>query len=214
MINDYNFRKLFNKNIRMTKPKFPGKPLIIDFEKIESENIGLEFDKGSNELLESLFADIRMLLKLNFENISNELASKPNTVFKIDSDIDTLSIRRQVSNLNQTCFYENGRIFVYSNFLNEVVFGIDNWLFDENLEAETLSFLFANYEISCNQLQRIFAVDNLSSFDFLDSLFLILKYSSDLENFFLIERQIDRICIHPKENLIDSLLIFKRTLFH
>ena len=202
----------------MTKPKFPGEPLIINFEKIESEILGTKIDKIFNESdsepLNNIFDDVRRLLKLNFENIVNKLLSKPNKVFKISSDIDTISIREQVSNLDNTCFFEDGRIFAYSNFLNEVVFGIQNWLFVENFESKALSFLFANYEITIDQLYRIFGVDYVDSLDYLDNLYCILRYSENLSKFFDVEVEPDRICLYPKENLIDSLLAFKRTLIH
>jgi len=202
----------------MTKPKFPGKPLVIDFEKIVPENKDMKVDEIFNELvpepLNSVFDDIRSLLKLNFDNIASRLIEKPNKVFKMSSEIDTQNIREQVSDLNRTCFYECGRIFVYSSFLNEVVFGIDNWLFVENMEAKALSILFTNYEISNDELRSNFGFDCLESHEFLDSLVSILNYSENLDKFFEVESYVDKICIYPKENLINNLLDFKKMLVH
>ena len=142
----------------MKKPKFTGKPLIIDLDMLEPENTGLHINKVSNEVstkpLESLFDDIRMRLKLNFDKIANKILSKPNTVFKINSDVDTISIREQVSNLNQTCFYENGRIFAYSNFINEVVFGFEYWLEEESETTQALTLLMVNNQITFDDLRQ------------------------------------------------------------
>ena len=199
----------------MTKPKFTGKPLIIDLDMLEPENTGLQIDTVSNEAsseqLESVFDDIRMRLKLNFDKIANKILSKPNTVFKINSDVDTISIREQVSNLNQTCFYENGRIFAYSNFINEVVFGFEYWLEEESETTQALTVLMVNNQITFDDLRQFVEGD---VYEIYNNLISLLFNNQEFLRFFDIFIQNSVMHVIPRDNLIDNLLDYKRTLVH
>ena len=199
----------------MTKPKFPGKPLVIDFAKIESENLNLKIDKvfneGSSEDLDSIFDDVRNLLKTNFDNIATKILSNPNKVFKISQDIDTISIREQISDLNNTCFFEDGRIFAYSNFLNEVVFGFEFWQEVESETTQALTLLLVNNQITFDDLRKFVEGD---VYEIYNNLISLLFNNQEFLRFFDIFIQNGVMHVIPRENLIDSLLDYKRTLVH
>lgn len=163
------------------------------------------------DTLKGIFEDIRRQLNFHFDKIISCLKSKPDKVFQISSDLDTILIREQVSNLNQTCFYENGRIFAYSNFINEVVFGIENWVEVESETTQALTLLLVNNQITFDDLRQFVKGD---VYEIYDNLISLLFKNQDFLRFFDIFIQNRVMHVIPRENLINNLLDYKRTLSH
>jgi len=166
---------------------------------------------ASESALSDIFDEIQAMLKLNFSKIVDSLIKKPDKVFEISSDIDTFNIRFEVSNLEQTCFYENGRIFAYSNFLNEVVFGLENWTDNESDLTQALTILFVNYQITLDDLRDFVEGD---VYEIYNNLISLLFNNQEFLRFFDVFIQNGVMHVIPRDNLIDNLLDYKRTLVH
>ncbi|MBI95767.1 hypothetical protein CL656_01305 [bacterium] len=187
--------------------------LYLDLSNLEAGSDKMDKLLSSEDQINNIFDEIRELLKSQYSHIVYELSSNPNKVFKISKDIDTWNIREKISNVNTTCFYEEGRIINYSNFLNEFLFG-NQFEIKSSDFTDALNLLFLNYSLSYENVLDLNKSLEVSNDDFLYSIYRMLKDSSLINEVFNISFDDYEVSIQAKKGLINKLKDFKSLIIN